>query len=247
MLPSFTAGPNQVVTDESGANSVNGWATALGAGPADEAGQTLTFSTSTTNENLFAALPAIDPTGRLTFTPAHNASGTATVTVSLKDSGGTENGGIDTSASQTFTIKVENPRPLQNSELRQDVDGNDEVSPLDALLIINYLNGDNPTEITVAAGSANYYDVSGDNEIAPLDALLIINFLNDQLNGEGEGSADSSDGPLGPDGPHRGAGRRHRRPIRSPATYVLSTVTTTPPPASRSPPSRCCRPAWRPC
>jgi hypothetical protein len=200
--PSFTAGENQLVTDEGGAQSVQGWAKAISAGPADEAGQTLTFSTSTSNESLFATLPAIDGTGRLTFTPAPNSSGTATVTVMLKDNGGTENSGIDTSPPQTFTIEVENPRPLQNSEKRQDVDGNDEISPLDALLIINYLNTDNPTKLTTAhstkvsaaASSVNYYDVSGDNEIAPLDALLIINFLNAEANGEGEASADSGNG-----------------------------------------------------
>src|SRR6185295_14857599 len=48
----------------------------------------------------------ISPSGVLTFTPAPNASGTATVTVSLSDNGGTANGGVDTSGSVTFTITV---------------------------------------------------------------------------------------------------------------------------------------------
>ncbi|MBI2925210.1 MAG: hypothetical protein HYY24_05845, partial [Verrucomicrobia bacterium] len=39
-------------------------------------------------------------------TPAANANGSATVTVSLKDDGGTANGGVDTSATQAFTITV---------------------------------------------------------------------------------------------------------------------------------------------
>ena len=43
-------------------------------------------------------------TGTLTYTPAANAIGTATVTVTLQDNGGTANGGVDTSAPQTFTI-----------------------------------------------------------------------------------------------------------------------------------------------
>ena len=42
----------------------------------------------------------------LTYTPATNASGTATITVVLKDNGGTANGGVDTSAPQTFMITV---------------------------------------------------------------------------------------------------------------------------------------------
>src|SRR3989442_2958614 len=35
-----------------------------------------------------------------------SANGSATVTVTLSDNGGTANGGVDTSASQTFTITV---------------------------------------------------------------------------------------------------------------------------------------------
>jgi hypothetical protein len=50
--------------------------------------------------------PYIDPNGTLHYTPAHNAFGTATVTVQLMDNGGTANGGQDTSAPQTFTITV---------------------------------------------------------------------------------------------------------------------------------------------
>jgi regulation of enolase protein 1 (concanavalin A-like superfamily) len=42
----------------------------------------------------------------LTYTPAANANGGATVTVTLGDSGGTANGGVASSASQTFTITV---------------------------------------------------------------------------------------------------------------------------------------------
>ena len=42
----------------------------------------------------------------LTYTPAANANGLATVTVRLKDDGGTANGGVDTSGPQTFTITV---------------------------------------------------------------------------------------------------------------------------------------------
>jgi len=42
----------------------------------------------------------------LNYSPALNASGTATITIALKDFGGTANGGQDTSAEQTFTITV---------------------------------------------------------------------------------------------------------------------------------------------
>ncbi len=42
----------------------------------------------------------------MTYTPAANILGRATVTVRIHDNGGTANGGVDTSAAQTFTIEV---------------------------------------------------------------------------------------------------------------------------------------------
>ena len=46
--------------------------------------------------------PAISPTGDLTYTPATDNFGTATITITLQDNGGTANGGQDTSPAQTF-------------------------------------------------------------------------------------------------------------------------------------------------
>ena len=42
----------------------------------------------------------------MTYTPAANTIGTSTFTVTVQDNGGTANGGVDTSAPQTFTITV---------------------------------------------------------------------------------------------------------------------------------------------
>src|SRR5207244_7485871 len=44
--PSFTKGANQSVNEDASAQTVAGWATALSAGPPDEAGQTLNFIVS---------------------------------------------------------------------------------------------------------------------------------------------------------------------------------------------------------
>ncbi|MGZ5049625.1 MAG: DUF4347 domain-containing protein [Methylobacter sp.] len=104
--PSFTKGADQVVFKPVGAQTVNGWATGLSKGPADESGQTLSFIVSNDNNALFSVQPSIDSNGNLTYTPVENVNGTATVTVTLKDSGGTANGGKDTSTSQTFTITL---------------------------------------------------------------------------------------------------------------------------------------------
>ena len=62
--------------------------------------------TGNTNPSLFSVAPAVSPTGTLTYTPAANANGVATITLVLQDNGGTADGGVDTSAPQTFTITV---------------------------------------------------------------------------------------------------------------------------------------------
>jgi hypothetical protein len=105
-VPSFTKGADQTVLEDAGPQSVVGWATAISPGPPDEAGQTVTFNVSNNNNALFVAQPSVAPNGTLTYTPAANANGSATVTISISDNGGTLNGGVDTSAAQTFTINV---------------------------------------------------------------------------------------------------------------------------------------------
>ena len=103
--PSFTAGPNVASLENSGSQTVPNWATNISPGPANEINQALNFIVTNDDPSLFAVQPAIDPvTGTLTYTLAANMSGTANVTVQLHDSGGTANGGVDTSAPTTFTI-----------------------------------------------------------------------------------------------------------------------------------------------
>ena len=106
VAPSFTKGPDLVIPENSGPQVISGWATDISPGPAGEAGQTLTFKTTTDNDALFSVPPAIAPNGTLTFTPAPNHTGVAVVTLVLKDNGGTAYGGQDTSPPQTFTISV---------------------------------------------------------------------------------------------------------------------------------------------
>ncbi|NDA65414.1 MAG: hypothetical protein EBY09_02045, partial [Verrucomicrobia bacterium] len=103
-----SSGPYTVtVNEDSGAYSGGaGFATSISAGPANESGQTVSFVVSNDNNALFSVQPAISASGTLTFTPTANAFGSATVTVIAKDNGGTANGGVDTSAPQTFTITV---------------------------------------------------------------------------------------------------------------------------------------------
>ncbi|MEO8381418.1 MAG: Ig-like domain-containing protein, partial [Acidobacteriota bacterium] len=101
--PTFTKGPNQSVAEDSGPQVVSPWATSISPGPADEAGQTVFFSVSgNTNPSLFSVAPAVSPTGVLTYTPAPDANGTATLTLVLTDNGVPP----ETSVPRTFTITI---------------------------------------------------------------------------------------------------------------------------------------------
>lgn len=111
-VPSFTKGGDQVVQHDVGPQSVDPWATGISVGPANESTQTAAFNiTNNTMPGLFAELPAVSASGVLTFTPELNASGTATITLNLMDNGGTANGGVDTSATQSFDITVNTALP----------------------------------------------------------------------------------------------------------------------------------------
>ena len=57
---------------------------------------------------------------------------------------------------------------------RYDVNRDGAISPLDALRVINALNGRAVAEVTT-------YDVNQDGAVTPLDALLVINRLNDRV------------------------------------------------------------------
>jgi HD domain len=104
--PSFTPGANQTAVSLLGAETVNGWAKAISAGPADESSQTVGFTVTVSNPSLFSMQPAISATGTLTYKPKALVLGSATVTVTPFDSGGTDNGGQDTGPPRTFTITI---------------------------------------------------------------------------------------------------------------------------------------------
>lgn len=123
--PSFVAGPNQTALEDSGAQTVNGWATAISAGPADEAGQTLSFNIAgNDNPGLFSVAPSVDSAGNLSYTPAANASGVANIMLTLSDNGGTANGGADTSAATLFSITISevNDAPFFSAGVNPSVD-----------------------------------------------------------------------------------------------------------------------------
>ncbi|HBJ38596.1 MAG TPA: hypothetical protein DDZ51_28375, partial [Planctomycetaceae bacterium] len=108
--PSFTlmASPNRNVLQTAGPQTINNFVTSFapGGGP-DEATQTVSdYIVTVDAPGIFAVLPDISNAGTLTFTPAIDRTGVATVSVQVRDSGGRVNGGDDLSAVTTFTITV---------------------------------------------------------------------------------------------------------------------------------------------
>lgn len=88
--PSFIPGPDVTAVGRAGSHTTPGWASAISAGPANEAGQGLSFILTPRDPSLFEpdGQPAIDPaTGDLSFTPAPGASGRTMVSVVLRDNG----------------------------------------------------------------------------------------------------------------------------------------------------------------
>jgi hypothetical protein len=83
------------------------------------------------------------------------------------------------------------PNGWQNAENRYEVNGNSMVTPLDVLLIVNYLDA-NPadTDLPLRAEDAPpYLDVNGDGHSTALDALLVINHLTAEEMSVAEGEA----------------------------------------------------------
>ncbi len=109
--------PNQTVSVGAGAQTLSFYAMPADYNAPDEKNQIILAYEIVSNSNpgIFAVAPTIDANGKFTYTPmVSGAGGTATIGIRAKDSGGTANGGVDTSAIQTFTITV-NPILIPNS------------------------------------------------------------------------------------------------------------------------------------
>ena len=124
-VPIFAKGFDQSVNEDSGFQTIPLWASVSD----NDAGvtQSLFFLVSNNNNALFAAQPAVSANGTLAFTPAANAHGSATVSLSLTDDA-TAGGAALTSATQTFTITI-NPVNDLPVAIGQNV-STDEETPL---------------------------------------------------------------------------------------------------------------------
>ena len=135
--------------------------------------QTLTVTATSDNTGLIpnptVTYSSPNATGSLSFTPVANASGTATITVTVMDNGGTANGGVNT-FSQSFTVTV-NPvnqaptlNPLSNLSINEQVATNPAPQTI-GLSGISAGPGDNGQTVNVVATSSNQSVISNANLI----------------------------------------------------------------------------------
>ncbi len=93
----------------------------------------------------------------------------------------------------TITITDPPPPPHQNPVNNLDVNADGFVSPIDALLIVNFINANGGgTPVSGLPAPPPYRDVDGNNIISASDVATVINYLNmDRGQGEGEGEGES--------------------------------------------------------
>ncbi len=107
--PSFDLAQGSVTVDEdSGITRVDDFVINVNKGAENEVRQVIRYIISNDNLNLFQRQPSINYLGALTFMPKKNAYGSANILVYAMDSGGTLDGGINTSEPKLFTINIEN-------------------------------------------------------------------------------------------------------------------------------------------
>ncbi len=69
--------------------------------------------------------------------------------------------------------------PMHNVSFPEDVDGDNQLSPLDALILINSINVPSGQGTIAAEGERVFYtDVDADGSLTPLDVLTVVNALN---------------------------------------------------------------------
>ena len=105
--PSVSLGSDQSSDEDAGPQRVEGWATALSAGPPEESGQGLSCVLTADNPDLFSGQPALSPDGTLTYEAAENENGRTRVTVLPKDDGGTPEDTSDDATGEAGSFYVE--------------------------------------------------------------------------------------------------------------------------------------------
>ncbi|MFM9068260.1 MAG: peptidylprolyl isomerase, partial [Planctomycetota bacterium] len=161
-------------------------------------------------------------TGQLTYTPPLNFAGQVSLELIAQQDPLFVPTTDDPFDRQTVRLTYVNRVHAWSNDLKPtDVDGDNIVAPLDALLVINEVNqrqysdslGRLPAIRPDNLQPRRLFDVNDDGFVVPLDAIIVINQLNGSGGGEGEGTgaiAESSSGLW---------------------TMAVSTISTIPPQA----------------
>ncbi|MCA9212888.1 MAG: hypothetical protein KDB27_07485 [Planctomycetales bacterium] len=155
--------------------------------------EAVTVDYTTADETAIAGEDYVANTGTLIFAPGQTS---ATIEVMI-------NGDTTLEVDEIMEVQLSNPvgatiahsvsdivilndeplagRPWHNVSNALDVSGDGVVVPLDALLVINWLNEADSTALAEPSGETApppYVDVNGDGFASPIDALWVINYLN---------------------------------------------------------------------
>ena len=184
--PSAVSKSLTVSINPSSIPEINGVAT--GTVSRNNADQTQPLTVTLTSSDPSAAtvdalvvIPANQQSATFQVLAVHDtARGTTTVSI-------TATAAEFVSGSQLITI-TDSDLTWHNPNIATDVNADNRVSPIDALLVINYLNANGSGGLPTGSPPP-FLDVSGDNQISPVDALLVINYLNQFGSGEGEATS----------------------------------------------------------
>ncbi|MDA3961456.1 MAG: hypothetical protein PF961_11750, partial [Planctomycetota bacterium] len=158
--PTIDTPSPQAVAEDATATVVN--LTGIGSGQTGES-QTLAVSAFSSDPALIPdpviAYTSANTTGTLTFTPIANSSGSATITITLSDNGGTADGGIDsTEISFPITVSSVNDAPTLDLDASAagtgyttTYDENDPAVPLADATDVAITDVDSSTAISATA------------------------------------------------------------------------------------------------
>ncbi|MEK7676755.1 MAG: choice-of-anchor D domain-containing protein, partial [Verrucomicrobiota bacterium] len=162
--PTLNALADVTILEDAPTQTVN--LSGIGSGAANET-QALVVTASSSNPALIPT-PSVSHTspnasGSLSFTPVANGNGSATITVTVKDDGGTANGGLDAVVrSFTVTVTPVNDTPTISSISDQSINTGGSTGPL-AFTV---------EDIETAAGSLTVSATSSDPSVVPVGNIV---------------------------------------------------------------------------
>ncbi len=125
---------------------------------------------------------------------------------------------------------IKDPTPHHNDTNPYDVDGDGFLTPLDPLIIINYINnnGIGPIEEPGEGESAlPDLDVDGDGEVTPLDILILINRLNRGDDEDFHSVGDFTNSPISGEGEGLGSALTGSMPINTIHAFATTAAQVT--------------------